>query len=91
MSVIDAAERDRLATVAFELSADHLAMKAELVRLRKESGLSQLEVAGRMGIYLSAVAEFERYSSDPTLSMVERYALAVHARVITTVRPCAFD
>lgn len=51
----------------------------ELVECREAAGLSQEEVAERLGISQSAVSQFERYDSNPTLASVRRYALAVGA------------
>lgn len=57
----------------------------KLVALRKERGLSVDEISARMGVHPDEVDEFERYDSDPTLTDVSRYALAVEARLLTTV------
>lgn len=53
----------------------------DLVRAREEAGLSQTEVAERMGIDPSAVSRFESGRRDPHLSTLRRYALAVGAGV----------
>lgn len=44
---------------------------------RKKLGLSQTLVAARMGTSQSALARLEAGESDPRISTVERYALAV--------------
>ena len=44
---------------------------------RRELGLSQTTVAARMGTSQSALARLEGGDSDPRISTVERYALAV--------------
>ncbi|WP_214371017.1 helix-turn-helix domain-containing protein [Pseudonocardia sp. H11422] len=49
----------------------------ELVKARREHGLSQTEIAARMGTSQSAVARLERGELDARLSTVERYAAAV--------------
>lgn len=51
----------------------------ELVKIREESGLTQKDVAERMGISQSAVSQFEHYDSNPTLQTIVRYALATDA------------
>lgn len=56
-------------------------MRTELVALRREAGLTQGDVAERMGVSQQAVSKFERYDSDPKLSTVRRYANAVGALV----------
>ena len=50
---------------------------AELVDQRRSQGLSQTEVAARMGTSQSAVARLEAVAGDVRLSTLERYAEAV--------------
>lgn len=52
-----------------------------LVALRKKAGISQDEVANRMGVSQSAISQFEHYDANPTLSTIRRYALAVDASI----------
>lgn len=52
-------------------------MLADLVTERRAAGLSQTEVAARMGTSQSAVARLEGGSVDVRLSTLERYASAV--------------
>ncbi|WP_253259637.1 helix-turn-helix transcriptional regulator [Subtercola boreus] len=64
----------------------------DLIGLRKKHDLSQETVAGRMGVSQPTVAAFERYDSNPTLSSIRRYALAVGARIRHSVDDdCAED
>ncbi len=49
--------------------------------MRKNRGLTQEQVAERMGVSQPAVAAFERYDANPTLATIRRYALAVHASI----------
>ena len=58
----------------------------ELAEVRRESGLSQTEIAARMGTSQSAVARLERGELDARLSTVERYAAAVGRSVDWTIR-----
>jgi ribosome-binding protein aMBF1 (putative translation factor) len=64
------------------------ALVADLVVARTAAGMTQHEVAMRMWTTRSAVSRLEsgRYAR-PTLDTVERYALAVGARVEIRVRP----
>ena len=48
-----------------------------LAEVRKELNLTQTAVAARMGTSQSALARIERAESDPRISTVERYALAI--------------
>lgn len=61
------------------------ALMEDLVAVRKQHGLSQVELADRMGVSQSAVAQLERYDANPTIASIERYAIAVGARVAITV------
>ncbi|MFB4277644.1 helix-turn-helix domain-containing protein [Nonomuraea sp. MTCD27] len=56
-----------------------------LVAIRKQRGLTQAEVAERMGRSQPAVSDFERLGGDPHLSTIRRYALAVGAEVVHVV------
>ncbi len=51
----------------------------QLIVVRRRQGLSQTEVAARMGTSQSALACFESGRSDARLSTVVRYAEAVEA------------
>lgn len=59
----------------------------DLVGVRKAAGLSQQQVAERMGVSQSAVSLFEHYDANPTLSSIRRYALAVGADLAMGVKP----
>lgn len=56
-----------------------------LAERRRDLGLSQTVVAARMGTSQSALARLEGGESDPRVSTVERYALAVGQEI--THRP----
>lgn len=60
-----------------EMAARRRALTEELVARRLELGLSQTEVAARMGTSQSAVARLESGNADVRLSTLERYAAAV--------------
>ena len=59
----------------------------ELAAARRERGLSQTEIAARMGTSQSAVARLERGELDARLSTLERYAAALGHTVDWQVRP----
>ena len=59
----------------------------ELVGRRRARGLSQTEVAARMGTSQSAVARLESGDLDARLSTLERYAAALGRTVDWQVRP----
>ncbi|MFV2195157.1 helix-turn-helix domain-containing protein [Nocardiopsis sp. LOL_012] len=56
-----------------------------LVEIRRKRGLTQQQVAERMGCSQPGVSDFERLGGDPHLSTIRRYALAVGVRVEHTV------
>ena len=60
-----------------EMAARRRALADDLVARRVALGLTQTEVAARMGTSQSAVARMEAGDSDLRLSTVERYAAAV--------------
>jgi transcriptional regulator with XRE-family HTH domain len=69
------------------LAARRRELVKELVTARQEHGLSQTEIAARMGTSQSAVARLERGDVDVRLSTLERYAEAVGRTVDWHVRP----
>lgn len=59
------------------LAGDADELIGRLVRRRRRLGLSQLEVANRMGTSQPAVARLEARRSDVRVSTLERYATAL--------------
>jgi predicted transcriptional regulator len=70
-----------------DLSGRRRGLIEELVRARRDSRLSQTEIAARMGTSQSAVARLESGDLDARLSTVERYAAALGRTVDWQVRP----
>lgn len=58
---------------------------AELASERHRRGLSHKQVAERMGVKPSAVAELEHGAVDPCLSTLQRYARALGGRLVTDI------
>lgn len=56
-------------------------LSGQLTALRHQLGVSQVELAARMGTSQSAVARFEAGDLDVRLSTVERYTSALGARL----------
>ena len=54
---------------------------ADLAKKRRELGLSQTEVAARMGTSQSAVARLESGDADVRISTLERYVAALGHRL----------
>jgi predicted transcriptional regulator len=70
-----------------ELAGRRRELIDELVRARRESAVSQTEIAARMGTSQSAVARLESGDLDVRLSTIERYAAALGHTVDWQVRP----
>jgi predicted transcriptional regulator len=64
-----------------QIAERRLALSGQLTALRHRLGLSQSEVAARMGTSQSAVARFEAGDLDARLSTVERYTTALGGRL----------
>jgi predicted transcriptional regulator len=64
-----------------EMAQRRRQLLAELVSRRQAAGLSQTEVAARMGTSQSSVARLEAGQADLRLSTLERYAAAVGSRL----------
>jgi DNA-binding XRE family transcriptional regulator len=69
------------------LAKNDYKLLADLVQVRIDKGLSQADVAERLGISQQAVSKLESYDSDPRLSTIRRYAHAVEALVAHVVEP----
>ena len=64
----------------YEALAEEFDMARELIAARGRAGLTQGEVAQRMGTTQSAVARLESGTRMPSLRTVQRYASAIGAR-----------
>jgi transcriptional regulator with XRE-family HTH domain len=64
-----------------EMARRRQGLVAALVARRRALGLSQTEVAARMGTSQSAVARFESGSGDVRITTLERYAVAVGRQI----------
>jgi len=64
-----------------EMAERRRALAADLTATRVALGLSQTEVAARMGTSQSAVARLESGEADVRLSTLERYAAALDRRL----------
>jgi ribosome-binding protein aMBF1 (putative translation factor) len=63
------------------MAADRSRLVRELAERRQAAGLSQTEVAARMGTSQSAVARLESGTADVRASTLERYAAAVGGQI----------
>jgi transcriptional regulator with XRE-family HTH domain len=72
-----------------EMAESRRRLLAELVSRRRSLGLSQTEVAARMGTSQSAVARLEAVAGDVRLSTLERYAEAVGHTLRWSLEPAS--
>ena len=77
--------RDPKQILADDLVNQTQDLLAALVRARMDRDMTQSDVAEHLGVTRTAVTHFERYDSDPKLSTLIRYALAVDARIDISV------
>jgi transcriptional regulator with XRE-family HTH domain len=69
------------------MSAERRRLVADLTEQRRLAGLSQTEVAARMGTSQSAVARLETGDTDVRVSTLERYAAAIGSQLAWQARP----
>jgi transcriptional regulator with XRE-family HTH domain len=64
---------------AYDASADEFAFLDEVLRARAEAGLTQAEVAARIGTTQSAIARLESAESkhSPSIATLQKYAKAL--------------
>lgn len=89
MKTLKTLKRDMRANAAtraeYEAMADEYAIARELIAARTRAGLSQSEVAQRMGTTQSVVARLESGRRLPSLRTVERFAQAVGGHVVLQI------
>ena len=73
--------RRRAGEQAARMAEDRGRLVRELAEQRQAAGLSQTEVAARMGTSQSAVARLESGTADVRASTLERYAAAVGGQI----------
>jgi len=66
---------------AAQMAEDRARLVRDLAAQRQAAGLSQTEVAARMGTSQSAVARLESGTADVRASTLERYAAAVGGQI----------
>lgn len=66
----------------YEAQAPEFALARELIAARTRAGLSQAEVAARMGTSQSTVARLESGRNPPSLRTLDRYASATGSRAV---------
>jgi transcriptional regulator with XRE-family HTH domain len=69
----------------YEALEDEFALASQLIEARSRAGMTQAEVAERMGTSQSTVARLESGTAKPSLSTLKRFADATGARVRITL------
>ena len=86
MKTLKTLKREILADVAtrtaYAAQADEFGIARELIGARTRAGLSQSEVAQRMGTTQSVVARLESGKRPPSMRTVERFAQAVGGHLV---------
>ena len=76
---------------AYDARAEEITLVAELFRARRRAGLTQAEVAARMGVVPRTIAYMEEVGGSrqraPSIAMLRRYARAVGCRLELRLRP----
>ena len=81
--------KDPAYKAAYEALEPEFALARELIEARAKAGLTQAEVAERMGTTQSVVARIESGRNPPNLKTLEKYAHAVGRRVKLKLVPAA--
>lgn len=69
----------------YDAQAEEFSMTRELIAARSRAGLTQGQVAERMGTTQSVVARLEGGGRMPSIRTVQRYAKAVGARAVVHI------
>src|SRR5437016_9895091 len=76
----------------YDAQAEEFAFLDELLKARRKAGLTQAEVAARMGTKTPAVARLEagggRRRHSPSVATLRKYAQAVGCRLEIRLWPC---
>src|SRR5947199_5553972 len=76
----------------YDAQAEEFALLEELLKARREAGLTQAEVAARMGTKTPSVARLEAGGGSqrhsPSVATLRKYARAVGCRLEIRLRPC---
>src|SRR5215475_1323761 len=76
----------------YDAQAEEFAWLDELLKARRQAGLTQAEVASRMGTKTPAVARLEAGGGSqrhsPSVATLRKYAEAVGCRLEIRLRPC---
>ena len=80
---------DEETRAAYDAQAAEFALARERIAARTRAGLTQADVAERMGTTQSVIARLEGGKRAPSMRTVQRYAEAVGARAVVRIEPQA--
>jgi len=93
MKALKTLKREMLADAStraeYDAMSEEFAIARELIAARTRAGLSQSEVAARMGTTQSVVARLESGKRPPSMRTVERFAQAVGGHVVLRIEHAA--
>jgi predicted transcriptional regulator len=72
---------------AYDSQTPEFELARELIAARTQAGLTQGDVAARMGTTQSVVARIESGRGTPSMRTVQRFASAVGARAVVRMEP----
>lgn len=76
---------DPATLAAYQAQAAGFDMARELIAARSRAGMTQSDVAQRMGTTQSVIARLEGGKRAPSMRTVQRYAQAVGARAVVRI------
>ncbi len=74
---------------AYDAQAPECALARELIAARTQAGVTQGEVAARMGTTQSVLARIESGRGTPSMRTVQGFASAMGARAVVRMEPLA--
>ena len=78
---------DPAARAEYEAQSAEFSMTRELIAARSRAGLTQGEIAQRMGTTQSVIARLEGGKRQPSMRTVQRYAEAAGCRAVVRLEP----
>ncbi len=82
---------DAEANAEYERLGPIFAVVGEMVEARQSAGLTQAELARRMGTSQSVIARLESARHMPTFDLISRYARALNRRIEVHLAPLSSE
>ena len=93
MKTLKELKRELLANPAiraeYEAQREEFELIHELIAARSRAGITQGEIAQRMGTTQSVIARLEGGKRQPSMRTVQRYAKAIGCRAVVRIEPQA--